>query len=139
MMKFKYIECECSSPWHTIRVSDDEDGHFLEFGVYPKTWWQRIKAAWACLRGKPTTFTDVLLWKEGHAQLASALGMLTSRDVAYMAEDALGEMVARQVGGDKVKAGAWWGGYNKHLEGKPIDLFHKGEYKKLYDYLSRFC
>lgn len=47
--------CDCGDPWHSLYVAwDDVDKPYLCVAVVvePSGWRQRLKAAWACLRGR---------------------------------------------------------------------------------------
>lgn len=147
-MDFSYIECECLAPWHTLRLSWDHDDDYaiLEFAVYPKTLWQRVKAAWQCLLGRPVAFSDTLLRAEGRQKLISLLAEHSGYKREYVMQSLgfedprlgkLREMVLSLCGAENEFA--WWQNYNFHLNGIPADLAQEGRYDELHKYLAAFC
>lgn len=41
-MEFRYLECECSTPEHTVRFARDEDCTYITFFLEGGPWYKRV-------------------------------------------------------------------------------------------------
>jgi hypothetical protein len=80
-MKGKFFKCECGSEGLWVEYDGDGSTEFALFHYNPqnRSWRNRIRLAYTCLKGKP--YTDmILLNDQGLADLVDHLVDIQNRD-----------------------------------------------------------
>ena len=76
MQEFRYLECRCSTPEHTVRFAKDEDFVYMTFFLADLPWFSRVVNAvkyvfgYKCMYGH---FDEVVLGKEELGSLIEIL------------------------------------------------------------------
>jgi hypothetical protein len=76
MSEFRYLECSCSSPEHTIRFARDEDFLYMTFFLENGSWPRRLLTAIKYVFGHKSNyghFDEVVLGREEINRLLETL------------------------------------------------------------------
>jgi hypothetical protein len=76
MSDFEYLECECSSPEHTVRFAKDEDFVYMTFFLESGPWYRRVASAFRHIFGYKSRyghFDEVVMDRETAARMAEIL------------------------------------------------------------------
>lgn len=74
--EFRYLECECTSPEHTLRIARDEDHTYITFFLEGGPWWRRLTNAVKYLFGYKCRyghFDEIVLGEDKVRELVEAL------------------------------------------------------------------